>query len=78
MCRELKKGWEPEVYIVFQLGTYHDNGIMYSNGTVAPSTKEYKNVTFTTKELKVESIPERNKEAYYKKKFNFFCIFPLP
>jgi hypothetical protein len=31
---------------------------MYSNGTVAPSTKEYKKVMFTTKELKVESIPE--------------------
>jgi hypothetical protein len=33
---------------------------MYSNETVAASTNEYRNEVFTTKELKVESIPERN------------------
>ena len=37
---------------------YHESGIVYSNGTVAPSTNEYKNVMFTTRVLKVDNNPE--------------------
>ena len=37
---------------------------MYSNGTVAPNTNEYKKDMFTIRELKVDSIPE-SKETYF-------------
>jgi hypothetical protein len=32
--------------------------MMYSKGTVAPSTNEYKNVMLTTRVLKVDSMPK--------------------
>jgi hypothetical protein len=63
----IKVVWQHAIVEIFF--TYHDSGIMYSNGTVAPNTKEYKNDRFTIKELKVESIPEKQWDFFLKNPF---------